>query len=110
MACMLFRIVVATLALALAACAQVTDFSDASEDQVGVGTIVTLNDKTAGEEIVYTILGAWDGDPENSIISYKTPLGTNLLSKHVGDEVSVQIDDQDNTFVVKAIRRYVDQK
>ena len=89
---------------------QVTDFSDASEDQVGVGTIVTLNDKTAGEEIVYTILGAWDGDPENLIISYKTPLGTNLLSKHVGDEVSVQIDDQDNTFVVKAIRRYVDQK
>jgi len=89
---------------------QVTDFSEASEDQVGVGTIVTLNDKTAGEEIVYTILGAWDGDPENSIISYKTPLGTNLLSKHVGDEVSVQIDDQDNTFVIKAIRRYVDQK
>jgi transcription elongation GreA/GreB family factor len=89
---------------------QVTDFTDASEDQVGVGSIVTLDDKTAGEEIVYTILGAWDGDPKNSIISYKTPLGASLLSKHVGDEVSVQIDDHDNTVVVKSIRRYVDQK
>ena len=72
--------------------------------------MVTLDDKTAGERIVYTILGAWDGDPENSIISYKTPLGTSLLSKHVGDEVNVQIGDQDNTVVVKAISRYVDKK
>lgn len=90
--------------------AQVTDFTDASNEQIGVGCVVTLNDKTAGEEIVYTILGAWDGDPENSIISYKTPLGASLLSKQVGDEVTVQIGDHDNTVVVKAISRFVDQK
>jgi transcription elongation factor GreA len=90
--------------------AQVTDFTEASNEQIGVGSIVTLNDKATGNEIVYTILGAWDGDPENSIISYKTPLGANLLSKHVGDEVTVQIGDQDNTVAIKAISRYVDQR
>ncbi len=90
--------------------AQVTDFTDASSDQIGVGCVVTLDDKKTGEEIIYTILGAWDGEPEKSIISYKTPLGTSLLSKHVGDEVSVQIGDHENSVVVKAISRYVDQK
>lgn len=89
--------------------AQVTDFSEATDDVIGVGSVVTLFDKTDDSEVVYTILGAWDGDPENHIISYKTPLGASLLSQHVGDEISLQIGDRDNKVEVKAISRYVDQ-
>jgi transcription elongation factor GreA len=89
--------------------AQVTDFTDATNDVVGVGSVVTLFDKTDNSEVTYTILGAWDGDPENHVISYKTPLGASLLSRHVGDEISLQIGDRDNEVEIKAIARYVDQ-
>src|SRR5204863_4749881 len=37
--------------------------------QVSIGTVVTLRETNTNEEETYTILGAWDGDPERSIIS-----------------------------------------
>ncbi|MEZ5277483.1 MAG: GreA/GreB family elongation factor [Opitutaceae bacterium] len=89
--------------------AQVTDFSDATTDVVGVGSVVTVLDTKNNAEITYTILGAWDGDPDNHIISYKTPLGASLLSKRVGDEISLQIGDHQNVVTIKAIARYIDQ-
>ncbi|MEO5959164.1 MAG: GreA/GreB family elongation factor, partial [Opitutaceae bacterium] len=64
--------------------ARVTDFKDASTDQVGAGTIVEVKNNTTGSVTTYTILGAWDGDPDNHIISYKTALGAALLGKKRG--------------------------
>src|SRR5207245_3899716 len=47
--------------------ARVTDFKEASTDQAGIGTIVAV--KSGGKTTTYTILGAWDGDADNNIIS-----------------------------------------
>jgi transcription elongation factor GreA len=88
--------------------AQVTDFRDASTDQISVGSVVALHDQTAGRSVTYTILGAWDSNPEKNIISYKTPLGQSLLSKKAGESVRIQIEGSDNTFQIKKIERYVD--
>jgi len=88
--------------------AQITDFSDAAEDTVGIGSVVTLIDETRGRDVTYTILGAWDSDPENQIISYQTPLGKSLLAKRVGDEVALNIDNTESKLRVKSIGRYVD--
>lgn len=90
--------------------AQVTDFSNATVDQVGIGSVVLLQDLTTGQDVTYTILGAWDSDPERHIISYKTPLGATLLSRRVGETVTVRIGDHDDTVVIKEIRRYVDSR
>ena len=90
--------------------AQVTDFTDATNDAVGVGSIVTIHDTKKDTELTYTILGAWDGDPDNHVISYKTPLGASLLSRKVGDEIKLQIGDQENAVLIKGIARYVDQE
>lgn len=89
--------------------ARITDFKDASTDQVGVGSVVTVRSTNTGTEGRYTILGAWDSDPENHIISYKTPLGTALLSKRVGDVVTVRTGTAEENYTITAISRYVDQ-
>jgi transcription elongation GreA/GreB family factor len=60
--------------------------------------------------VSYTILGVWDGDPENNVISYKTPLGTGLLSKRVGEQVKIKVASEEHNFEVVAIRRYIDAK
>ena len=43
---------------------------DAPTDFVGIGSIVNLIDSNSGENQRYVILGAWDSDPDNNILSY----------------------------------------
>lgn len=88
--------------------AQVTDFASATVEAVGVGSVVVLEDPNTGDQLTFTVLGAWDGDPENHIISYKTPLGTSLMSRRVGDHVTIHTGDTTTVVNVKEIRRYVD--
>jgi len=88
--------------------AQVTDFSSATTEQIGVGSIVHVRDETTKQDVTYTILGAWDSDPERHVISYKTPLGAMLMTHKVGDTIAVRIGDHDDNVVITEIRRYVD--
>ncbi|MDR3317183.1 MAG: GreA/GreB family elongation factor [Puniceicoccales bacterium] len=88
--------------------AQVIDFGAALEDVIGIGTMVRLRSNDSSEVAEYAILGAWDGDPENNILSYKTPLAQALLSKQVGDDVEVAIGDKTTSWKVESIMRYVD--
>jgi transcription elongation factor GreA len=88
--------------------ARVTDFKDAPTDQVGVGSVVQVRDQ-AGATTTYSILGAWDSDPENHIISYQTPLGTALLSKKVGDTVKVKTGAAEESYSILSIERTASQ-
>ncbi|MDR2371730.1 MAG: GreA/GreB family elongation factor [Puniceicoccales bacterium] len=87
--------------------AQIIDFTTANDDVVGIGTVVCLTN-AANESAEYAILGAWDGDPDNNALSYKTPLAQALLAKQVGDDVEITIGDQTSSWKIEAIRRYVD--
>lgn len=88
--------------------ARVTDFTDATKDSVSVGSVVTLRPAEGGESVRYSILGAWDGDPANHIVSYQTPLAKALLGGKVGDEIKVEIDGNEATWKIEQIERYVD--
>jgi transcription elongation GreA/GreB family factor len=90
--------------------AKATDFTEAPSDSVGIGTIVDLKDSNSGDKIKYTILGAWDGDPENNILSYLTPLAQNILGKKVGEVVEIDIQGYEQTLVIEGVSRWVDQK
>ncbi|MBL9212886.1 MAG: transcription elongation factor GreA [Opitutaceae bacterium] len=88
--------------------ARVTDFKDASTEQVSAGTIVEVRNEATGNTTTYTILGAWDGDPEKHIISYKTALGAALLGRKQGDRVRVKLGGNDEDFSILKIVRYAD--
>jgi transcription elongation factor GreA len=88
--------------------ARITDFSDANTDQISVGSVVDLRDNATSQPVRYTVLGLWDGDPANQIISYKTPLGLALLGKKIGDRVKVKVGGAEHDFVVTGLSRYVD--
>ena len=72
--------------------AKPTDFMDAPTDFVGIGSIVNLIDSNSGENQRYVILGAWDSDPDNNILSYLTPLGQKLLGKKNGENVETEVE------------------
>ena len=89
--------------------ARVTDFKEATTDQVGIGSIVTVKNEDSGKTQTFSILGAWDSEPEKNIISYKTPLGQNLLSKKSGEQATMEIDGERNTWTIQSIERWVDK-
>ncbi len=90
--------------------ARISDFAEATTEQISVGTIVDLRDVTNGRAVRYTLLGAWDSDPDNHIIAYKTPLGQALLGKKVGEHVKIKIADTSHEYQVAGITRYADAK
>ena len=90
--------------------ARITDFVEATTDQVSVGTIVDLRDVASGKAVRYSVLGAWDSDPDNHIIAYKTPLGQALMGKKLGEHVKLKIAGTSHEYQVAGIVRYVDSK
>jgi transcription elongation GreA/GreB family factor len=89
--------------------ARITDFTEATADQVGVGSVVEVR-TASGAAATYTILGAWDSIPDKNIIAYKTPLGLALRSKKPGATVPGKSGAAEETYTITAISRHVDAK
>ncbi|MGA9452204.1 MAG: GreA/GreB family elongation factor [Verrucomicrobiia bacterium] len=68
-----------------------TDFSNARADVAGIGTVVRAADLDTNEPETFTILGAWDSEPEKGVISYLSPVAQALLNRKVGDEVEFEV-------------------
>jgi transcription elongation GreA/GreB family factor len=66
-----------------------TSFENPDTSRVSIGTIVTVRDKASKKQETYTILGAWDGDPDRNIISYQTAIGQALLGHKAGESVTL---------------------
>jgi transcription elongation GreA/GreB family factor/transcription elongation factor GreA-like protein len=66
-----------------------SDFANPRVDVVSIGTIVAVTDLDQQQVETFTVLGAWDSDPDKGIISYLTPVGQALLNHKPGDEVEV---------------------
>src|SRR5207302_5493617 len=69
-----------------------TAFENPDTSRVSIGTVVTVRDIASKKEETYTILGAWDGDPERNVVSYQTAIGQALLG-HAAGEVVILSDE-----------------
>ncbi|MEY2577028.1 MAG: hypothetical protein QOF80_2515 [Verrucomicrobiota bacterium] len=80
-----------------------TAFESPDTSQVSIGTIVGLRDSDSGTEESFTVLGAWDGDPDRNIISYQTAIGQALLGHKLGEVVTLTDDDLTRRFAIISI-------
>jgi transcription elongation GreA/GreB family factor len=80
-----------------------TAFESPDTSQVSIGTIVTLRDSESGSEEVYSVLGAWDGDPDRGIISYQTAIGQALLGHKIGEVVTLTDQEETRRFAIISI-------
>jgi transcription elongation factor GreA len=81
-----------------------TSFENVDTSRVSIGTIVTLRDMETNKEETYTILGAWDGDPDRHIISYQTAIGQALLGHKAGDAVPINTEHGAAQFTIVSIQ------
>lgn len=70
--------------------AKVVDRSDVDKDTAHMGSVVTLMDLQWDEEFTLTLVGDFEADPANDLISITSPLGEQVVSKRVGDEFEVE--------------------
>lgn len=63
---------------------------DGHSDAVFLGSKVKVRDVDTGEEMVYTIVGSAEANPNENRISNESPVGQALMGKKVDSEVLVQ--------------------
>ncbi len=85
--------------------AKIIESKDIYKDVVSFGMIVKLLNKTTNEEESLTILGEWETDPMQNIISYKSPIGNELLDKEVGEEFTFVLNDKKIEYKVLDINK-----
>jgi transcription elongation GreA/GreB family factor len=68
-----------------------TDFANPKTDIVSIGTKVRSTDLEANQPEEFTILGAWDSEPDKGIVSYLSPMAQALLNHKVGDQVEFEL-------------------
>ena len=74
--------------------AQLFDPNSVITTRVSFGTKVVLFNETAGKQEEFTILGPWESDPNNNIISYLSPFGSAILNKIAGEKFEFAINDE----------------
>ncbi len=60
-----------------------------STDTVGPGTRIMARNLTENKDEVYTLLGIWDADLENGVLSYSSPFATQFVGKVKGEQFEV---------------------
>ena len=87
--------------------AQGTDFDGTDPSTVNIGTVVTLEGE-GGEAVDYTVLGAWDSEPENKVVSYLSDIGQALIGGKPGDSVEIRdLETEElHPFTIRSIRTW----
>lgn len=86
-----------------------TDFAEVNTATVNPGTLVRVNELSQNKNENFTILGAWDSDPESGIISYLSPFAKHLIGKSVGEEVDMEQDGQKRRYRIESIETHQHQ-
>lgn len=78
---------------------------DISQDMVGVGNIIECIDDS-GETTHYTLLGPWDANTEENILSFQSKLAQDLKGLKVGDTFKVQ----NKQYTIKKLKSFLSSK
>ena len=76
-----------------------------SGKSVSVGTRVEMLDLDTAIRVTYNILGEGDGDIEKNIISYKTPIAQQIMTKERGDVAAVKLPAGDSRYIIMNVER-----
>ncbi|MBD5411022.1 MAG: transcription elongation factor GreA [Treponema sp.] len=70
---------------------------------ISFATEVTLHNNKTNEDERYTILGPWESDPDNGVISYMAPFGNALMDYKIGENIQFSINEFNYDYTVKEI-------
>lgn len=83
--------------------AQIFDENQIDTKSISFGTKVKLMNLKTNDTEEYTILGPWESNPSQNIISYLSPLGMEIYNHSESDELKFSINDLEFHYVVSNI-------
>ena len=83
--------------------AQVVEPSTLAHKRISFGSTVELTDQKTEEEIVYTIVGRQESNPNIGLISIQSPMARALLGKEEGDEVSLVLPNGKKKYDIESV-------
>jgi len=84
--------------------AQIIETEGQNPDKVRFGATVLLSDIETEDEVSYTIVGEDEADAKKGRISVTSPVAQAIMSKEVGDDVTVKVPKGVREFEVLEIR------
>jgi transcription elongation factor GreA len=84
--------------------AQIIETQSGPSGKVQFGATVVLSDSETEEIVTYRIVGEDEADPKEGMISVTAPVAQALMSKEVGDEVTVKAPKGVREFEILEIR------
>ncbi|MDC7246313.1 MAG: transcription elongation factor GreA [Sphaerochaetaceae bacterium] len=85
--------------------ATVVTTENVDDSKISFGTLATLKNNITGDTVQYKILGPWESEPKDNIISYLAPFGAKLLNKKEGEQFTFEINEQPYDFTVISIEK-----
>ena len=82
---------------------EIVDTLNLSNDKVGFGSTVTLENPNNGGKVTYQIVGPDESDIPSGKISIASPLGKALIGKEIDDEVIVQTPGGIKKYIILGI-------
>ena len=83
--------------------AQVIYPAKLAHQRISFGSKVELIDQEDDSEVIYTIVGSQESNPEIGLISVGSPMARALLGKEEGDEVSISLPSGTKKFDIEEI-------
>jgi transcription elongation factor GreA len=87
--------------------AQIFDENSIDTESVSFGTRVKLTNLKSNNIEEYTILGPWESNPNQNIISYLSPLGAEIYNHRVEEELTFVINEHEFQYKVESIERAI---
>ncbi len=85
--------------------AEIINESELREDVINLGSTVSVYDYDMDEEIEYLIVGTNEVDPMMGKISDRSPIGSAMIGKVAGDEVTVNSPGGELKFKILKVER-----
>ncbi len=85
--------------------AEIIDESELREDVINLGSTVLAYDYDMEEEVEYSIVGTNESDPMRGRISDRSPIGSAMIGKVVGDIVNVVAPGGELKFKILSVER-----
>ena len=84
--------------------AQIVDPSELAHTKISFGSTVQMTDMNTDEEVIYTIVGGCESNPDMGLISFHSPLAKQLLGLEEGDEVKVRLPGGEKEFEIDEVK------
>jgi transcription elongation factor GreA len=68
-----------------------------------LGSTVVYLDLDSGKETSVTLVGQFEADPRNGLLSIESPVGSALVGKNAGDRIEVEVPAGTRKYEVKSV-------